>query len=97
MLNRLGPGHGGAALLLRWRCSKKPLTLTPSTWHISVTGHTVLSFSIQAYFTVTPSRSTPSLSYLHAEHVLVTLLRDKQRNQINHLSLFLSNECLSAP
>ena len=45
----------------RLRCSKNPLALTPSTSHISVTGQSTTFLAIQAYFTVSPLRSTPSL------------------------------------
>src|SRR6266849_5998634 len=59
-----------ASLLTRFRCRGLarrlkcwwyPLALTPSTSHCADTGQSRLCRSIQAYFTPTPSRSTPSL------------------------------------
>lgn len=39
----------------------QPLVLTPRTSQASVTGQRALCSAIQAYFTVIPERSTPSL------------------------------------
>jgi hypothetical protein len=59
LMRWLVPGLRGLVMALRQRCSKKPLALTAKASQVNVTGHKVLCFPINVYFTAITEPSTP--------------------------------------